>query len=192
MAEKRWRRIRSPQLVKLMLEGAKFLDGRSILRYEERKIFGDQHGKILDKVIQDIAGCVEKCPMGIGKTNFAFGASVAEACRGPYNAHDSGRENSFRSVVARFDEEAGQCVGSTVGGCPPSQLPPLLTETNRYDRFCRNSSMKSRPTSPCQRGGRRFAAELRSASASRAKPAREPGLVLQITINPVRHLAWRG
>jgi hypothetical protein len=30
MAEKRWRRIRSPQLVKLMLEGAKFLDGRPI------------------------------------------------------------------------------------------------------------------------------------------------------------------
>jgi hypothetical protein len=31
----------------------------------------------------------------------------------------------------------------------------------------------------CQRGGRRFAAELRSASAKRAKPSREPGLVLQ-------------
>jgi transposase-like protein len=30
MAEKRWRRIRSPQLVKLMLEGTKFLDGRPI------------------------------------------------------------------------------------------------------------------------------------------------------------------
>jgi len=39
--------------------------------------------------------------------------------------------------------------------------------------------MKSTPASPCQRGGRRFAAELRSASASRAKPACEPGLVLQ-------------
>jgi hypothetical protein len=32
----------------------------------------------------------------------------------------------------------------------------------------------------CQRGGRRFAAELCSASAKRAKPACEPGLVLQI------------
>lgn len=30
MAEKRWRRIRSPQLVKLMLEGTKFIDGRPI------------------------------------------------------------------------------------------------------------------------------------------------------------------
>ena len=30
MAEKRWRRIRSPQLVKPMLEGTKFLDGKSV------------------------------------------------------------------------------------------------------------------------------------------------------------------
>jgi putative transposase len=30
MAEKRWRRIRSPQLVKPMLEGKKFLDGKSV------------------------------------------------------------------------------------------------------------------------------------------------------------------
>ena len=30
MAEKRWRRIRSPQLVKSMLEGTKFLDGKPI------------------------------------------------------------------------------------------------------------------------------------------------------------------
>jgi hypothetical protein len=44
----------------------------------------------------------------------------------------------------------------------------------------------------CQRGGRRFAAELRSASAKRAKPASEPGLVLQININPTKYLAWRG
>ncbi len=67
-----------------------------------------------------------------------------------------------------------------------AQLPPLLIETTRYDRFGRNSSMKSRPASPCQRGGRRFAAELRSASASRAKPACEPGLVLQEMERPDR------
>jgi putative transposase len=30
MAEKRWRRIRSPQLVKPMLEGTKFLDGKPV------------------------------------------------------------------------------------------------------------------------------------------------------------------
>jgi len=30
MAEKRWRRIRSPQLVKPLLEGTKFLDGKPI------------------------------------------------------------------------------------------------------------------------------------------------------------------
>ena len=35
--------------------------------------------------------------------------------------------------------------------CP--QLPPLLIETTRYDRFGRNSAMKSRPASPCQREG---------------------------------------
>jgi hypothetical protein len=51
--------------------------------------------------------------------------------------------------------------------CPkflgPPALPPLLTETHRYDRSGRKTSMKSTPASPCQRGGRRF----------------EPGLVLQ-------------
>ena len=47
----------------------------------------------------------------------------------------------------------------------PRMLPPLLIETTRYDRFTRNSSMKSGRASPCQRGGRRF----------------EPGLVLQKT-----------
>jgi hypothetical protein len=56
------------------------------------------------------------------------------------------------------------------------QFPPLLIETTRYDRFGRNSSMKSRGASPCQREGRQF----------------EPGLVLQVDINPVRYLAWRG
>ena len=74
---------------------------------------------------------------------------------------------------------------------PPPALPPLLTEMTRFDRFRRNSSMRSRPASPCQRGGRgrrgrrlrgrrsrmlrgrrsrrlrRFAAELRSARAKR-------------------------
>ena len=30
MAEKRWRRIRNPQLVKTMLEGTKFVDGKSV------------------------------------------------------------------------------------------------------------------------------------------------------------------
>ncbi len=30
MAEKRWRRIRSPHLVQQMLDGTKFLDGRSV------------------------------------------------------------------------------------------------------------------------------------------------------------------
>jgi hypothetical protein len=55
------------------------------------------------------------------------------------------------------------------------RFPPLLTETTRYDRFSRKTSMKSRRASPCQRGGRgrrrrllrRFAAELRAASAKR-------------------------
>jgi len=39
MAEKRWRRIRSPRLVKPMLEGKKFLDGKAIETdtQEERK-----------------------------------------------------------------------------------------------------------------------------------------------------------
>ncbi len=49
--------------------------------------------------------------------------------------------------------------------------------------------MKSTPASPCQRGGRRFAAELRSASAKRAKPASEPGLVLQHSRAPSRWYA---
>jgi hypothetical protein len=80
-------------------------------------------------------------------------------------------------------------------GCPRlhrSQSPffsgasPLLTETHRHDRSGRNSSMKSTPASPCQRGGRRFAAELRSASAKRAKPASEPGFVLQHSRAPSR------
>ena len=56
----------------------------------------------------------------------------------------------------------------------PRILPPLLTETHRYDRSGRKTSMKSRPASPCQRGGRRFAAELRSASA-RARGATRVG-----------------
>ncbi len=55
----------------------------------------------------------------------------------------------------------------------PPALPPLLTETHRYDRSGRNSSMKSKPASPCQRGGRRF----------------EPGLVLQHSRAPSRSCA---
>jgi hypothetical protein len=38
----------------------------------------------------------------------------------------------------------------------PPQLPPLLIETTRFDRFGRKNSMKSRHASSCQRGGRRF------------------------------------
>ena len=38
----------------------------------------------------------------------------------------------------------------------PRFLPPLLTETTRYDRSGRKTAMKSTPASPCQRGGRRF------------------------------------
>ncbi len=59
------------------------------------------------------------------------------------------------------------------GGTNPIEsksLPPLLTETTRYDRSSRNSSMKSTSASPCQRGGRRF----------------EPGLVLQHSRAPSR------
>ena len=41
----------------------------------------------------------------------------------------------------------------------------------------------------CQRGGRWFAAELRSASAKRAKPASEPDLVLQKMKAPPRNSA---
>ena len=60
-----------------------------------------------------------------------------------------------------------------------AQRPPLLTETHRYDHSGRKTAMKPTPASPCQRGGRgrrsrmlrRFAAELRSASARRAEPA---------------------
>ena len=39
MAQKRWRRIRSPQLVQKLLDGTKFLDGRSVTEQneEERK-----------------------------------------------------------------------------------------------------------------------------------------------------------
>ena len=69
---------------------------------------------------------------------------------------------------------------------PVKRFPPVLTETAQYDHFWRKTSMKSTPASPCQHGGRRFAAELRSASARRAKPASEPGLVLQETQRPGR------
>ena len=52
-----------------------------------------------------------------------------------------------------------------------------------YAAICRSLERKSLIflgfVFSCQRGGRRFAAELRSASAKRAKPASEPGLVLQ-------------
>jgi hypothetical protein len=55
------------------------------------------------------------------------------------------------------------------------RLPALLIETTRYDRFGRNSSMKSTPASPCQRGGRRF----------------EPGLVLRF-LPPRPRVTWSG
>ncbi len=52
-----------------------------------------------------------------------------------------------------------------------------------YAAICRSLERKSSIflgfVLSCQRGGRRFAAELCSASAKRAKPASEPGLVLQ-------------
>ena len=51
---------------------------------------------------------------------------------------------------------------------PVKRFPPVLTETHRYDRSDRKTSMKSRPASPCQRGGRGF----------------EPRLVLQKTQAP--------
>ena len=84
----------------------------------------------------------------------------------------------------------------------PQILPPLLTETTRYDRFRSNSSMKSRQASPCQREGEtRAISEWRVASRSGC-PFKEwvdatgrqfeSGLVLQVNINPVKHLAWRG
>jgi hypothetical protein len=77
----------------------------------------------------------------------------------------------LRSVWPRTD--AIQFALSDRSSSDRPQLPPLLTETHRYDRFCRKSSMKSAPASPCQRGGRRF----------------EPGLVLQTNVNA---LGWLG
>jgi hypothetical protein len=40
---------------------------------------------------------------------------------------------------------------SVGGSILAKRLPPLLTETTRYDRFDRKSSMKSRRAPPCQR-----------------------------------------
>ncbi len=37
MAQKRWRRIRSPQLVQKLMEGTKFLDGRSVTKENEKE-----------------------------------------------------------------------------------------------------------------------------------------------------------
>ena len=37
MAEKRWRRIRSPHLVQQVLDGTKYLDGRSVTEETEEK-----------------------------------------------------------------------------------------------------------------------------------------------------------
>ena len=37
MAEKRWRKIRSPHLVQQMLDGTKFLDGRTVTGETEEK-----------------------------------------------------------------------------------------------------------------------------------------------------------
>ncbi len=37
MAQKRWRRIRSPQLVQKLMEGTKFLDGRSVTEENEKE-----------------------------------------------------------------------------------------------------------------------------------------------------------
>ena len=65
-------------------------------------------------------------------------------------------------------------MGCTRVRFPPPALPPLLIETTRFDRFGRKTSMKSRPASPCQRGGRRF----------------EPGLVLQKMERPDRSRDW--
>ena len=62
-------------------------------------------------------------------------------------------------------------------------LPPLLTETNRYDRFGRNSSMKSTPASPCQHevsSSRPSLVRL----AQQAKLARESARVLQENSSP--------
>jgi len=58
----------------------------------------------------------------------------------------------------------------------PASLPPLLTETHRYDRSRRKTSMKSRRTSPCQREGRQF----------------ESGLVLHRKRSPAKQFCLAG
>jgi hypothetical protein len=47
-------------------------------------------------------------------------------------------------------------------------------------------------TVACFAGSRPSFARLAQSARREAARASEPGLVLQININPVRHLAWRG
>ena len=73
-----------------------------------------------------------------------------------------------------------RCRGGAVSGV---DCRPMYRHMPLCAAICRSLERKSAVflgfVFSCQRGGRRFAAELRSASAKRAKPASELGLVLQ-------------
>ncbi len=58
-------------------------------------------------------------------------------------------------------------------------MQPIAVYCSRLQGRRRKYALFLTPPPLCQRGGRRFAAELCSDSAKRAKPASEPGLVLQ-------------
>jgi hypothetical protein len=78
-------------------------------------------------------------------------------------------------IQARWTNTSSRGKGGRIQLLLPS-LPPLLTETRRYDRFRRNSSMKSRPASPCQRKGElRAMSEQRAASSEYERPLGREG-----------------
>ena len=83
-----------------------------------------------------------------------------------------GRASPERGTSASIGTGLSCCYLSEVARI----LPPLLTETYRYDRFSRNSSMKSAPASPCQREGRQF----------------ESGLVLHRKRSPAKRFCLAG
>jgi hypothetical protein len=106
---------------------------------------------------------------------------------------------SLGQSAGSHDNECPTCRDPRMGWSPPDSGSPggarsarvasLLrgrAQCGSLRRFRGKTQRNPGVGTRCQRGGRRFAAELRSASASRAKPAREPGLVLQETQRPGR------
>jgi len=77
------------------------------------------------------------------------------------------KKSGFRECAA---------AGQRPTGCP-DRLPPLLTETHRYDRLRRNFSMKSRRASAWQREGEQPEAASTSDQRSATGCRFESGLV---------------